>query len=305
MLSDTERLLLMHTRNRPLPLEHLTRFAKIGVETAIVYSWTSWHEIEPEPGVYRWELLDEIVERHRQAGLKVLLPLYNRAPDWVEVAIDHEPVFGLVHDWDPIWGLSYRDIDPLDDDTLALELEFVERVCERYTTSDVHCMHGVPGCGDRILPLHYGKPYTEQQCIDLVLARQRLFAQYSDELWAAWHPAMVWGWTHPSGNVPEKCGNEYIDVCFEAMRDEFPDHTHNRIAHTYFGGGGPQWGVGVPWAKTWVGAEYMTGVVGHAAQLQRHKIWGMIMEYGSTDDLPTDEDYANVELALEKLREMP
>jgi len=189
---------------------------------------------------------------------------------------------------------------------MAREAEFIERACEHLTASDVNCGYAMASSSERVLPLGYDRPYTMQQCIDLVIDRQRIFAKYSDELWGAWHPGPAVGWTSVDGHTPEKVGNEYTHEIFEAMKEEFPGHIINRLVYTYFWGGPPQWPPDPPWVKMWVGAEHCANVVGSARRMQPFGVWGLVMGHSNALEdprQPYDWEFDNTAKALGILRE--
>lgn len=305
-LDRDERLLLFHLRNIELTQESLKCFRQIGIKTAkLGAQWASWHEIEPEPGVYNWDVTDEIVERHQRAGVKVILDLYWRAPDWLEGIID------IVYDEgttfivpDRTFSLTWRAVDPFDADAMAHEAEFLERACERYSAADVLCSYGMPHGAERILPFRIRRDYTEQECVDIVLGRQRIFARYGDELWTTFHPyharaetGSIDRSTHPH------VGNEHLWACYAAMREEFPGHVLNQFLCAFFTDSGP-WGCAIEGVKVWVGAEFPAGVVHHARILPDYDPWGLIMghrHHTAVSQQPDSTVYARVEEALEIL----
>lgn len=295
-LDADERLYLLHFRLNPLTQKSLNRFVEVGIRTVHLHHWASWTEIEPSPGVYDWSIVDRAIEAHRRAGFKMVVHLYGMAPDWMD---------GLVRRHDHTG--PYRAVDPFDAGALAREAEFLHRACERLTAPDVSCCYGMPASGERVLPMGYGQPYTVQQCIDLVVGRQRIFAEHSDELWGAWHPGPALGYTSVDGHTKEKVGNEYIHEIFEAMGKEFPDHVINRLVYTYFWGGAPQWPPDPPWIKMWVGAEYCINVPSSAKRIQPYGVWGLLMSHVHAWEeglrQPHDWEFDNVTKALEILRE--
>lgn len=310
-LEQHERLLLFHNRvpSFDLAVESLKGIRKAGIETAFLGPcWASWHEIEPKPGVYDWSVTDEIIARHRETGLKMILSLYMLAPNWLEGCHNVARTEGTT-DIPPTFnfpGTSYRTVDPFNEDNMAREAEFLHRVCKRYSSPDILCCYAMPHGGERLLPSYLGKTYTEQNCIDIVLARQNIFAEYGDELWTTFHPDFATakrGWidscTHPN------LGNEHLWACYDAMREKFPRHTLNQFISIFFGPGGPPDRYKNEDVKTWVGAEYVSGVVGNARKIPTYNLWGMLMgaqhRYAPNVKQPGLGEYAEVEKAVEIL----
>ncbi len=294
-LDVDERLFLMHIWVNPLTQESLNRFADVGIKTCQLHGYVSWDKVEPSPGVYDWSSVDRTIDAHRAAGFKMLVNLYGTAPDWLDGVIRR-----------PAHANSgpYRAADPMNENAMAKEAEFLHLACERLSAADAICCYAMPGSGERVLPVNYGQPYTLQQCIDVVVRRQRIFAEYTDELWAAWHPGPAEGWTSVDGHTKEKVGNEYADECFAAMLDEFPDHTINRLVYTYFWGGASQWAPRPLGVKMWVGAEYCINVPGTAERMQPYGVWGLLMSHSNAwEDIrqPHDWEYENTAKALEIL----
>jgi len=276
-LDSDERLLLLHQPDNSLTLESLRGFRRAGVKTSMCTNWASWHEMEPEPGVYNWEPLDDVVARTRAAGLKLLIPLYFRPAPWVRCIC--YKIEGIEEGSDGIWGLPWCAADPFDPDTMEAERKFLHRVCQRYTADDVTCFYAMHVAGERIVPptrpdllgekhpAYTNYAYTERQIVGLVVSRQRVFAQYSDELWNAFHAAAVHDGT----------GNEYLWACFEALKREFPDHIINRLIYTFFSLGCEGHQADIQGVKHWVGAEYCANVVQSAGRIDPLGIWGLIM----------------------------
>lgn len=268
MLDDDERLILLHQRDAPLTLETMQAIRDAGIETALAQTWVSWHEIEPLPGIYNWSVPDELVARHKRAGLKTLLALYYKPPTWVR-RIFYDAHAESFHR-DVVFEVPWSAADPFDPDTAQAERDFLHRACERYSAADVTCYYAMHRSGERILPPGTGE-FEEHEIVDgVVMPRQRIFAQYSDELWAAHHRAPV-----GSG-----AGNEYLWACFEAMKREFPNHVVNRIIYTFFTLPGWEYELGLKGGgvdKYWVGAEYCSNVVRNAGRITQYNAWGMVM----------------------------
>jgi len=46
--------------------------------------WVNWRDCEPSPGSYRFDLLEELMDSSRRAGLRVIAQVYLEfAPDWL------------------------------------------------------------------------------------------------------------------------------------------------------------------------------------------------------------------------------
>jgi len=276
-LDSDERLLLLHQPANPMTPESLRGFRRAGIRTSICSNWASWHELEPSPGVYYWDTLDQVVESTISAGLKALIPLYFHPATWVPCI--HYKIEGIQAAPDDFWGLPWFAADTFDPDAMEAEREFLHRACERYTTDGVACFYSMHVAGERIVPptrpdllgeghpAHANYAYTEQQIVDIVLARQRVFAQYSDELWNAFHAATVHDGT----------GNEHLWTCFEVLKQEFPAHTINRLIYTFFSLGCEGHQADIEGVKHWVGAEFCTNVVRNAGRIDPLGVWGLIM----------------------------
>lgn len=310
-LDPDERLILFHQRMNPLTAVSLASFHQVGIETVHLGArWVSWHEIEPSPGTYIWDMVDEVVDRTRQAGLKAILDVYWRAPDWLEGTVERFRTEGT---WwlppDRTFNMSWLAVHPFDADAMAREAEFLERVCERYAATDVLCRYGMPYSAERILP--QGLVYTEAQVVEAVLARQHVFAKYNSELWTSFHPGPATGITSVDGHTPEEVGNEHIRSCYRAMAQEFPGHVINRFVTEFFEPGGPYRHCVIDGVKLWAGAQYTTRVARNArricSNLKRDQwdVWGLIMAHRAFSapghDQPGPEAYKQVGRALRRL----
>lgn len=306
-LDSDERLLLLQQRQNPLERESLNHLAEAGIKTVLLGEWSSWHEIEPSPGgPYNWDAVDRRIDMAREAGLRVGVQVYWRAPDWLEtgkVEFVYSEGTSFIGPQEQVYGLSWVAVDPFDAEALELEAEFLEHACEHYTVpGEVECFYAMPYSGERILPFGLGE-YTEQMCVDVVMGRQRIFAKHSNELWTALHPFHADGRSSVNGSTHPHVGNEHRLACFEAMKAEFPTHQLNRIFYNYFmpGFGTP---VSPQYIKHWVGAEYIACVRAHAAMLDERGVWGMIMAHShSSFDIrqPTPSEYDVVAEAVEFL----
>ena len=297
-LDEHERLILLHQRNNPLTQESLKNFAGVGVKTMRLCYYSPWHEIEPSPGRYSWDVIDRAIGEARGAGLKVLVELYDRAPFWLPGVLC--PEAGTIFGADIVHGMPFLAmVHPFNTEAMKIEAEFLERACERLTGPGVECRYGMPSGGERILPP--GLSYTERQVVDLVVGRQRIFAKHSEGLGTAFHlyPAV----TSISGGTPEYVGNEHLWACYDAMKVEFPDHTLNRLIYEYFTAGGI-WDCRIEGVKTWVGAEYARNVVYAATHFHPRNVWGLLMGHSPFREeprQPTSQEYDNTAKAIEIL----
>jgi hypothetical protein len=300
-----ERLILFEQRQAPLSLESLTTFREIGIRTVMIHcQYTSWHEIEPSPGTYNWDVPDRIVDRATRAGLKIVLNTYWRAPDWLEGTITRP---GINVSDRKVFHTHWCAVNPFDERAMAAEARFVRKVCERYSSPSILCRYGMPYSAERLLPRGLW-PYTEEQCIEVMLSRQRIFAEYGTELWTSLHPGPALGFTSVDGHTPEKVGNEHLWVIHDTLVREFPHHTINRFITEYFLGHGP-WPCAIGGVKTWVGAQYVRGVVENAGRIGDWDVWGLIMGFrgtsirdtGEPPRQPADGDFAQVARAIEIL----
>lgn len=290
-LDNDEHILLLQQRPNPLTLASLREFKSLGIKTIMHIPWLSWHEMEPTPGNYLWATGDAVIDLARQAGLKSILGLYVRSPDWAWpypiIAPDYNG--GI----DTLFNLPVQSIDCFNPIALDAELNFLTRACAHYTSSDVQCCYAMPYGAERIIPPNM--PHTEQQVIDLVLARQSVFARYSDNLWTAFHPS-------PAQNH-EGTANECLWTCHNAMLNTFPRHAHNRIIYTFFTLS--SFKNDIPGTKLWVGAEYCANVLTHAKVLFQYNAWGMVMCHThSFYDIrqPNAQEFANTALAVDYLK---
>lgn len=289
-LDSDEHIILLQQRPNPLTLESLRLFKQTGLKTIMHIPMCSWHEMEPTPGTYDWSVGDAVIETARAAGFKSILGLYVRSPDWAWP-------YPIVAPWynggiDTLFELPVHAVSCFNPAGLAAEINFLSRACEHYTAPDVSCCYAMPYGSERIIPPNM--PHTEQQVIDVVLARQRVFGRYGDDLWTAFHPK-------PSLNN-EKTGNEHLWACYAAMKQAFPTYTLHRIIYTFFTLS--RFKNDIPGTKLWVGAEYAANVLKHAQRISRYNAWGMVMCHShSVYDVrqPTPQEYTNTAAAVELL----
>jgi hypothetical protein len=272
----------------------------------------SWHQSEPEPGVYDFEDTDGAIELLREADLKVLVHLYWRAPDWLpkegKIEITSSPGTPNVPQPCRVFpGTTWLAVNPFHDESLQAELKFLERACEHFTAPGVQCTYAMPYSAERMLPFNLGPCYTEQMCIDVVLARQAVFAKHSDMLWSAFHPILGMGISSVDGSTHPNVGNEHSPTVYAAMGERFPFHSLNRNLYGWFGVAGV-WKDHLPGVKTWVGSEFAQGVARHAKILNGERIWGMLMACpprfrGEVPRQPTAEEFSNIAEAVQILND--
>jgi hypothetical protein len=309
-LGQDERLLLFHQRPNPLSRGSLESFRDAGIKTIHWEArYISWHEIEPEPGVYNWDVPDRIVQTAREVGLKSILDVYWRAPDWVDGCLDIVRNAGT---WflppDRTFPDSWRAIDPFNEESMKKEAEFLELMCCRYSAPDVLCRYAMHYGGERIIPFGVKSKYDEQFCIDTVVRRQRIFAEYGSELWTAFHPLLGTAATSVDATTVPYVGNEHISAVYSALVDEFPDHTLNIFITEFW----PRLGTfeifdghkeKLEVVKKWVGAQFIDGVKANSRRVSDHNLWGLIMAHKGIDDIyqPTGDDFRTVESAVKEL----
>ena len=277
-LDQDERLLLFHHRQGPLSLDVLKGFRDAGIKTIKhAARQISWHEIEPTPGVYNWKAVDECIELSHQADLKVMLDVYWRAPDWINAKREWVRTAGTTFiDPDGIFDVSWLAVNPFDSKSMDQEEKFLHKICERYSP-DVLCCYAMPHSGERILPF-FSNPYTEEQCVDTVLRRQKVFAEYYDELWTHFHP---WA-ADPrieavDRSTPTWNGNEHMEAVHDVIIETFPEHTLNNFITVFFADAGPFKLPTREWFKIWTGAQFTVGVVPNSRAIDTYGIHGLIM----------------------------
>ena len=312
-LDKDERLMPLVTPQNPLPLDVLKSFKEIGLKTVRLESWAYWDEMEPTPGVYVWDKpIEEYVELALQAGLKAVVHLYRRAPEW----LPEEGKKDIAHDcssWEIGGGDSVRpgktwlSVIPFHKETLRIELGFLEAACKHFSIpGEVQCTYSMAYGAERILPFRLG-PYTEQMCIDIVLARQEVFAKYSNGLWSAFHPTCGMPENTINGQMDPHIGNEHATAVYAAMVEHFPKHIINRILYGFFALPGSWSRSPLPNVKTWVGAEFPANVAHNAALLNGVRMWGMVMGcqpgYHSKRGSLTSENLDNIAKAIKILND--
>ncbi len=312
-LDRDERLMPLVIPFNPLTLDSLKSFKEVGLKTVRLNSWAYWDEMEPEPGVYVWDKpIEDNVELALQANLKAVVHLYRRAPDW----LPEEGKKDIVYDAGS-WEIGGRDgarpgktwlsVNPFHKETLELELGFLEAACEHFSIpGEVQCTYSLPYGSERILPFRLGL-YTKQMCIDIVLARQEVFAKYSSGLWSAFHPTCGMPENTINASIDPHIGNEHATAVYAAMVEHFPKHIINRILYGFFALPGSWSRSPLPKVKTWVGAEFASGVVENAKKLNGVRMWGMVMACQPGQDSrhgqPTPKEFANIEEAIEILND--
>lgn len=315
-LDDDERLLPLNTIVNPLTLGGHMELADVGIKTIMLSSWVYWDEIEPIPGEYDWNEgnVEDAIELARKANLKVLVNLYRRAPEWLSPAGKAECIYNEgsweVTSWDGArpYKKSWLSINPFHAETLEIELEFLDQACRHFSIpGEVQCAYSIPYGAERILPFRLGE-YTEQMCIDVVLARQEVFAKYSDGLWSAYHPFLGMASSSINASIDPHVGNEHAPAVYAAMCERFPDNAVNRILYGFFDHPGSWDRRPLPGVKTWVGAEYAAAVATNAKRLNAIGMWGMVMacQPGRTDRVSamrphTVQELGNISKAVEIL----
>lgn len=282
-LDKDERLLPLIMRVAPPNVASLKNFKEAGIKTVRLNAWASWHEMEPEPGKYYWDKVDEGIELVRKADLKVAVHLYRRAPDWlpdegkIQLQYGNPGIWELGSGSDIIFFKDWLALNPFHTPSLQRELDFLERACEHFSVPGVvECSYAMPYSAERVLPFRMGK-YTEKMAIDIVLARQEIFARYGEGLWSAFHPLLGTASSSVDSSTFPNVGNEHSRAIYATMHEHFPDHSLNRILYGFFAVAGEWDKRPLPHVKTWVGSEHATGVVEHAKMLNSVSTWGMVM----------------------------
>ena len=225
-----------------------------GVKTILSESVVSWHEIEPVQGQYNYDRVNRYIDECRQIGLKVAFQFYVTAPHWVPgVMVRH----GQCYHYD----VPNAYVNPFNVDGFQAELEFIYRTLEHISAPDVMGFYGMPRNGERLLLK--GMTCTEEQAVDIVISRQACFAQWSDELWTAFHP----------NTVHEGSGNEHFGAIYKALSRTFPTHTERRLLWTFFSCRTP------PKIddRYWCGAQYARKVERNSAHLENAGGGGVIV----------------------------
>jgi len=290
-LDNDEHIILLQQRPNPLTPESLRLFRQAGIKTIMHIPMCSWHEMEPARGTYNWDVGDRVIDLARSANLKSIIGLYVRSPDWAWP-------YPIVAPWynggiDTLFNLPVHAVNCFIPEALAAEIDFLEHACDHYTANDVQCCYAMPYGAERIIPQNM--PYVAEKLIEVVLARQRVFGQYSDDLWTAFHPS-------PASNK-ENTGNEHLWACYAAMQQAFPSHTLHRIIYTFFTLCSFQNDIAD--TKLWVGAEYAANVLKHAQVLGQYNAWGLVMCHThSVFDArqPTPQEYADTAAAVDLLK---
>ena len=134
--------------------DELARLREAGVKT--VQCYLSWYLTEPKMGEYDWSAVDKLVEGYHRAGIKAIVKAYLSAPahfpdDWyirsANGDIQRNPGQPNKDGTCPVSTLSYWNPDAWD-----YHLQFIERVCERYSDTNTLCINIAPANGEALIP---------------------------------------------------------------------------------------------------------------------------------------------------------
>jgi hypothetical protein len=253
-LADNEHIILMDIPKVPyalsqgqhaLRVDELKQLRQVGVGTALEYVW--WDRIVADQS---WDHVDEMVNRCREAGLKVLLSTYQVAPQ------------GLNSKWylRQKDGGQFNHLSLWNEEAQAYEHGFLKEICRRYNSEDVLCINSLQCDGETVLPLDpafYDEAAVEsyraftnsnrlpvlmeretqdwlrRSLIETLIDQQRIFLDNSKfyEVWFQLHPQI----THLG------TGNQFIRDIYQAFREALPLVEIYSIQYTYFPHGKFYW----------------------------------------------------------------
>lgn len=278
-LEKDERLLIMDIFHCPphqrLPLSDLVKLESVGVKTLYVdnfdFNLPDWHSI-----------INDILEN---TDLKLLLSFWNTPPPGRNWFIGKE--------------INYRDSmvgESIDEFTLEL-LDHLSSVKDRVQLTYAYSLGGEFLWAESG---NWGKHEHENEMVaEWIVERQKILSSQHNEVWMVAHDAMG-GTLHT------------MLVVNNALYAAFPDCTHYRIQHLYM----PwfPWTYKnepkliplrrVPWAKYFVGSEYVPGLSTNFDKGMEHGVWGFLTSPIHADTNKTqidDQMLEDIKVAIERL----
>lgn len=260
---------LQEYTNYALTADNLKAFRDAGAETTLEF--LPWNMVEQERGVRDWSFTDEMVERCRAAGMKVLFMLPTTVPlclpdEWyVWDEMGHVFKQYLYQGARQTWGC----LSPWNDDARGYLLDFIREACDRYNAPDVLCINAQSQEGEALFPpsvlcafdpaaTRNFKAFAGSDAVpnednpttmawlyrtlrDLLIQEQEIFVRHpSRTVFTSMHPIYT--------DEMWKCSGNYdITYYTDAIRQFVRPATHHHILFAWFGRHGFErfW----PWVK--------------------------------------------------------
>jgi len=290
-IGSDERLILMDSptyEGARLPEEDLKKLVDAGIRTGMIF-YVNWNVIEPTQGTRDWSYFDELITTMNGAGMKAILQVCTRYPEWMpsewmlrDTFQEHRvPSF-----WNPdAWAYSLdfikeaqarynipgksmtmnswlSDGETLFPNSVCVYDAYAQRAfAEQYERSPEMAMDGQV---DEFLKAAQIKMLMELQAIHI--------ENENREIWHVLHPALA-GY---HGN-----GCAYIEDYLIAERAAWPDAVINHLYCTWVQWGG-EWPLMESWRdkygeQIWGGSEYAENVVSSTRVAIERGIRGLLI----------------------------
>jgi hypothetical protein len=286
-IPDRERVILFDVATRGgalLPLDDLKAMRDVGVGTALA-SGLDWNKFEPRLEKYDFDYIRALIQRYEAAGMRVLLPIWERVHTGFPLAWYSQTAQGSIPSW--ALGPEYL-LSPWNAEAQAYAQSVMRLVSDMFTSSRAQVISSVCRHGESVMPqdARYYDPaaraswkaaglpgatpdqnlpgaaeWIRQAYVKMIAAQQAILAPHHGEAWFMFH-------LPKRGRV--NCGVDWFEDYIAAL----PDGVRvNHITFTYFANY-----PGLPEAiqhlrqignREWVGAEYCEGLRDGNGELAR------------------------------------
>lgn len=157
---ETDNIIIFDT-DISLTFEAMLQIQETGVRTVLAY--LPWYIVEPQQGVYNWEIVDQYVNSVKQAGLKLILRVPHSSPTWMPDEWYFETVAGSNKDisWCNQYAVNQnyvRYTNYWNQEAKQYNMEFIKIACERYNSDSVLCVSCLGTFGEHPYPTPYVDP---------------------------------------------------------------------------------------------------------------------------------------------------
>lgn len=219
-LDPTEHILIMDEVTCPFSLDDLKKLEGAGIKTVFGNCFIRWDEIYKQ-GISEldWSSIDRNIERYLHTNLKLLLPTYYTMPGWfpsewyiknTEIPEHRIPNYG---------NEDFRN---------AVD-NFINQILIHYADIQdrIQLIYAIPSGGEFVIDpfMEDNFPFTDDDVIDFVIGRQKLFVKQHEEIWMSFH-----NWL---GNA-RGWNREHLPLLYDALRDEFPYVPRYSIQFAHF-----------------------------------------------------------------------
>lgn len=221
-LSPDEHILIMDEIKRLFSLDDLLKLEDAGIKTIYGNCFIRWDKIRLHSGDafgWDWSSVDSIIEKYLHTNLKLLLPTYYTMPDWFPAEWYIKNTLIPEHRIPNYGNIDFRHT--VDNFINQILIHFAD------IRDKIQLIYAIPSGGEFVIDpfLEDNLPFTDEEIIEFVVGRQKLFVKQHGEVWMSFH-----NWL---GN-PRGWNNAHLPILYQAIVDEFPRADKYSIQFAHF-----------------------------------------------------------------------